>query len=54
MGKDCRKWRSESISDIEKNVGWIMFALKAAATAYYAHAFAVWWIKSLRDEVEEN
>ena len=43
-----RRCRSERISDIENNVGWIMFALKAAATVYYARAFAVWWIKSLR------
>ena len=51
--KSYRKCSSNSISDIENNVGWIMFALKAAATAYYARAFVVWWIKSSREEVED-
>ena len=51
--KSYRKCSSNSISDIENNVGWIMFALKAAATAYHACAFVVWWIKSVR-EVEEE
>ena len=46
--KNFRKWRNENISDIENNVGWIMFAVKAAATVYCARAFAVWWIKSIR------
>ena len=54
MEKSYRRCRSKSISDIENNVGWIMIALKAAATVYYARAFAVWWIKSLREEVEED
>ena len=52
--KSYRRCRNESISNIENNVGWIMFALKAAATAYYTRAFVVWWIKSLREEVEED
>ena len=46
--KYYRERGDESIS------GWIMFAVKAAATVYCARAFAVWWIKSIREEVEEE
>ena len=52
--KDYLKRNGERISDLENNVGWIMFAIKAAAAVYCARRLQIWWIKSIREEVGEE